>query len=509
MSESTATTLAPQSGSTSRKVPRIVILGGGSVGLYSARRLRRRLGNREAAIVVVDPRPYMTYAPFLPEAAAGSIDARYVVAPHRRALKGIDALQGKVSEIKHAERKVQITPEEGDPYWITYDHLIVGLGSVARTLPIPGLAEQAIGFKNVEEAIAVRNHVLGRIDRASSTWDPELRRRMLTFTFVGGGFAGVEAIAEVEDMARDAVKHYPSLSAEDLRFVLVEGSRRILPEVSEELGGYTLEQLRKRGIEVYLSTFLNSCVDGHVVLSDKTEFDSETIVWTAGVKANTVLQNSDLPLDKMGRVTTLATLQIVDADGNVVPDAYAAGDCAAVPDLYNPGSFCPPNAQHAIREATHLADNLARVLRSAEPTDYKHKNIGAVASLGMYKGVAQFLGKIKVRGFFAWVLHRSYHVMAMPTLNRKLAIMSGWTANLLWRRETVALGSIHDPRAEFRAASVPPKPKPEAAPAAAPAKDEDHAAVPGAEAKPSGAGKADDTSPADGSPAEVKPTAKA
>ncbi|MBD3780875.1 MAG: NAD(P)/FAD-dependent oxidoreductase [Micrococcales bacterium] len=486
MSEATVTTPARASGKP-RKVPRIVILGGGSVGLYSARRLRRRLGNREAAIVVVDPRPYMTYAPFLPEAAAGSIDARHVVAPHRRALKGIDVLQGKVSAIKHAERTVEVTPEEGDPYWITYDHLIVGLGSVARTLPIPGLAEQAIGFKNVEEAIAVRNHVLGRIDLASSTWDPELRRRMLTFTFVGGGFAGVEAIAEVEDMARDAVKQYRSLDQEDLRFVLVEGSRRILPEVSEELGGYTLEQLRKRRIEVFLSTFLNSCVDGHVVLSDGTEFDSETIVWTAGVKANPVLQNSDLPLDKLGRVITLPTLQVADADGNVVADAYAAGDCAAVPDLTQPGQFCPPNAQHAIRQATHLADNLARVLRSAEPTDYKHKNIGAVASLGMYKGVAQFMGRIKVRGFLAWVMHRTYHVFAMPTLNRKLSIMAGWTANLLWRREVVPLGSLHDPRAEFRAASVPPRPKAE--PAA-----EDHSPVASTEAKPA---------------AEPKPTAGA
>lgn len=486
MSEATVTTPARASGKP-RKVPRIVILGGGSVGLYSARRLRRRLGNREAAIVVVDPRPYMTYAPFLPEAAAGSIDARHVVAPHRRALKGIDVLQGKVSAIQHADRTVEVTPEEGDPYWITYDHLIVGLGSVARTLPIPGLAEQAIGFKNVEEAIAVRNHVLGRIDLASSTWDPELRRRMLTFTFVGGGFAGVEAIAEVEDMARDAVKQYRSLDQEDLRFVLVEGSRRILPEVSEELGGYTLEQLRKRRIEVFLSTFLNSCVDGHVVLSDGTEFDSETIVWTAGVKANPVLQNSDLPLDKLGRVITLPTLQVADADGHVVPDAYAAGDCAAVPDLTQPGHFCPPNAQHAIRQATHLADNLARVLRSAEPTDYKHKNIGAVASLGMYKGVAQFMGRIKVRGFLAWVMHRTYHVFAMPTLNRKLSIMAGWTANLLWRREVVPLGSLHDPRAEFRAASVPPRPKAE--PAA-----EDHSPVASTEAKPA---------------AEPKPTAGA
>jgi NADH dehydrogenase len=443
----------------SRKVPRVVILGGGTVGLYTARRLRKRLGKREAAIVVVDPRPYMTYAPFLPEAAAGSIDPRNVVAPHRRALKGVDVLQGKVSEINHGGRTVQITPEEGEPYWITYDHLVVGLGSVARTLPIPGLAEQGIGFKNVEEAIAVRNHVLNRIDIASSTWDPELRKRMLTFVFVGGGFAGIEALGEVEDMARAAVKYYKAIDQSEVRFVLVEGSPRILPEVSEELGGYTLEQLRKRDIEIHLSTFLNSCVDGHVVLSNKMEFDAETIVWTAGVKANPVLQNSDLPLDKMGRVTCNAFLQVVEADGTPVPDAYAAGDCAAVPDLFNPGQFCPPNAQHALREGNHLGDNLARVLRSAEVTEYKHKNIGAVASLGMYKGVAQMFGRIKVRGFLAWVLHRTYHVAAMPTFNRKIKIAAGWTASLLFRREVVALGTLHDPRAEFRAASVPAKPR--------------------------------------------------
>ncbi|WP_456823168.1 NAD(P)/FAD-dependent oxidoreductase [Cellulomonas sp. P5_E12] len=442
-----------------RKVPRVVILGGGTVGLYTARRLRKRLGKREAAIVVVDPRPYMTYAPFLPEAAAGSIDPRNVVAPHRRALKGVDVLQGKVSQINHADRTVEITPEEGDAYWITYDHLVVGLGAVARTLPIPGLADFGIGFKNVEEAIALRNHVLNRIDVAASTWDPELRRRMLTFVFVGGGFAGIEALGEVEDMARAAVKYYKAVEQDELRFVLVEGSPRILPEVSEELGGYTLEQLRKRNIEIHLSTFLSSCVDGHIVLSNKTEFDAETLVWTAGVKANPVLKDSDLPLDGLGRVTCNAFLQVVDADGTVVPDAYAAGDCAAVPDLYNPGKFCPPNAQHALREGNHLGDNLSRVLRSAELTEYKHKNIGAVASLGMYQGVAQMFGRIKVRGFLAWVLHRSYHVAAMPTWNRKIRIAAGWTGSLLLRREVVALGSLHDPRAEFRSASVPAKPR--------------------------------------------------
>ncbi len=441
--------------SRTRKSPRVLILGGGTVGLYTARRLRKRLGKREAAIVVVDPRPYMTYAPFLPEAAAGSIDPRNVVAPHRRSLKGVDVLQGKVTRIEHAERRVQIRPQEGEPYWVSYDFLVVGLGSVARTLPIPGLIEEGIGFKNVEEAIAVRNHVLGRIEAAASTWDPEVRRRMLTFVFVGGGFAGVEAIGELEDVARYTVKKYHAIEPDELRFVLVEGSPRILPEVSEELGGYTLDQLRTRHIDIHLSTFLTSCVGGHVVLSDGTEMDSETIVWTAGVKANPMLKDSDLPLDDRGRVITNANLQVTTADGTEVADAFAAGDCAAVPDLANPGQTCPPNAQHALRQGKHLGENLARVLRSAEPTPYRHKNIGAVASLGMYQGVAQMFGRFKVRGFLAWVLHRTYHVFAMPTWNRKIRIMAGWTWSLLLRREVIALGSLQDPRAEFLAAAVP------------------------------------------------------
>ncbi|MEN5072876.1 NAD(P)/FAD-dependent oxidoreductase [Isoptericola cucumis] len=454
---------APAPASRPRKVPRVVVLGGGSVGLYVARRLRRKLGKRDAAIVVVDPRPYMTYAPFLPEAGAGSIDARDVVAPHRKALKGVDVLQGMVANIDHADKKVTIHPEEGPDYEVSYDQLVVGLGSVSRTLPIPGLAENGIGFKNVEEAIAVRNHVLNKMDVASSTWDAEARKRMLTFTFVGGGFAGIEALAEIEDMARYATRNYPTIDAEDLRFVMIEGAGRILPEVSEPMGLWALEEMKKRGIEFHLSTFLSSCVDGHVVTSTGVEFDTDTIVWTAGVKANPVIkERSDLPFDKMGRVTVLPTLQVAtmddDGNGEVVPDAWAAGDCAAVPDLLNPGGFCPPNAQHAIREATRLADNIVAQYQGQPMVEYKHKSVGVVASLGMYKGVAELFGFLKLRGPLAWLAHRGYHVMAMPTGNRKLRIMIGWIGQFIMGREIVSLGSLHDPRDEFRKASVPPKP---------------------------------------------------
>ena len=304
--------------------PRVVIAGGGYVGFCTARALRARLGTDQVEIAIIDPRPYMTYQPFLPEVAAGSIQPRHVIASHRRSLAGCTIITGSITGIDHASRTVTIAPpvpgstqEEGKPYQIGYDHLVLALGAEARTLPIPGLAEQALGFKQVEEALALRNRVLSRIEDAASTWDAERRRRLLTFVFVGGGFAGVEAIAELEDMARALVATVDSVEQADVRFILVEGSRRILPELTEELSGYGLEQLRERGIDVRLNTFLSSCVDGHVVLSDGTELDADTIVWTAGVKAAPVLSESDLPVEARGRVTTLPTLQVA-RDGVVV-----------------------------------------------------------------------------------------------------------------------------------------------------------------------------------------------
>src|SRR5690606_27103984 len=249
------------------------------------------------------------------------------------------------TRIEHGRKAVTIEPEEGDDYEVTYDQLVVGLGSVSRTLPIPGLADNAIGFQNVERGIAGRNHVLKRLDVASATWDAGLRKRMLTFTFVGGGFAGIEALAEIEDMARYATRQDNTIEPSDLRFVMIEGAGRILPEVTAPMGEYALEELKKRGNEFHLSTILSSCAHGHVVTSTGVEVDSETIVWTAGVKANPVIKEaSDLPFDKMGRVTVLPTLQVADENGQIIEGAWAAGDCAAVPDVLNPGKFCPPNA---------------------------------------------------------------------------------------------------------------------------------------------------------------------
>ncbi len=446
---------------TGTKPVKVLFAGGGYIGLITAESLRKRFTPEELEITVVDPRPYMTYQPFLPEAAGGHIEPRHVVAPHRIALAGCELIAGRIETIKHSEKKATVFPITSDgradkslSYEVTYDHIVIGLGAEARTLPIPGLADMGLGFKQIEEAINLRNRVLNKIEAAASAHDLKDRQKMLTFVFVGGGFAGIEAIGEVEDMARATINKIPSLQMSDLHFIIVEGSRRILPELGEELGGYALEQLARRGVEIKLNTFLNSCIDGHIVLSDGTEFEADTLVWTAGVKANPILELSDLPLDERGRLYANTELQVVK-DEEVISGAWTGGDCAAIPDLASDteGATCPPTAQHAVRQAHVLAHNLAASLTGEPLNTYKHKNIGVVASLGLLKGVADIKG-IKLRGAPAWFAHRTYHMLAMPTWDRKARIVADWTMGLLFNRDIVALGSLTSPRAAFKAAAA-------------------------------------------------------
>ena len=427
--------------------PHILIVGGGYVGMYTALRLQRRLRAGEARVTVVDPRSYMTYQPFLPEAAAGSIQPRHVVVPLRRVLTRAEVVTGSVSAVDPQRRVATIEPLEGPAYELGYDHIVLAAGSISRTLPIPGLAEHGTGFKTVEEAIALRNRVIESLDIAESTADEAVRRRTLTFVVVGGGYAGIEALAELEDMARYATRYYRRITASDLRWVLVEAADRIMPEVGPDMAQYTLDQLRARGIEAHLQTRLESCVGGHVVLSDGTELDCEVLVWTAGVKPDPVVAATGFPLEDRGRIRTRASLRIEGHD-----DAWSAGDCAAVPDLTSPGAFCSPSAQHAVRQARQLGDNLAAALRGEPTTDYRHAYAGSVASLGLYQGVAQVYG-VKLKGFPAWFMHRTYHMSRMPTFSRKAQVVLDWTQALLFRREVVGLWSMHEPTKQFHEAA--------------------------------------------------------
>ncbi|MFI6033791.1 NAD(P)/FAD-dependent oxidoreductase [Streptomyces sp. NPDC051315] len=437
---------------------RILVVGGGYVGMYTAlrlqRNLRQELGRGEAEITVVTPDPYMTYQPFLPEAAAGSISPRHVVVPLRRVLPHCRVVVGEVTAIDHAKRTATLTTlatdEEGTgPQQLPYDELVLAPGSVSRALPVPGLADHGIGFKTVEEAIGLRNHVIEQMDIASSTRDPAIRDAALTFVFVGGGYAGVEALGELEDMARYTTRYYHNVKPEDMKWILVEASDRILPEVGEDMGRYTVSELRRRNIDVRLGTRLESCADRVAVLSDGARFPTRTVVWTAGVKPHPLLAATDLPRTERGRLKCTPELTI---EG--VTHAWAAGDAAAVPDVTasEPGALTAPNAQHAVRQAKLLADNIARSLHGRPLRTYSHTYVGSVASLGLHEGVAYVYGR-KLKGYPAWFMHRAYHLSRVPTFNRKARVLAEWILSGLFKREIVSLGSLEHPRAEFELAA--------------------------------------------------------
>lgn len=488
---------------------RILVIGGGYVGMYTALRLQQKWKARlrparwtpseggdapapelpdpdcDLEIVVVDPDPYMTYQPFLPEAAAGSISPRHVVVPLRRVLPKCRIVVGEAVAVDHRRRVARIrtlaateelaaaeSRDDGSDTHMTrggdtagsiagtergtveigYTELVLAPGSVSRTLPIPGLAEHGIGFKSVEEAIGLRNHVLEQLDIASSTRNPEVRDSALTFVFVGAGFAGVEALGELEDMARYACRYYHNIRPEELKFLLVEATDTILPEVGEEMGRYALRELRSRNIDVRMETRIESCEDRVVVLDDGSRHPARTLVWTAGVKPHPVLAAAGLPLNGRGRLACTPQLRVDGAE-----HVWSAGDAAAVPDLVareagTPDALCAPNAQHAVRQARRLADNLTADLRGEPSADYRHAYAGSVASLGLHKGVAHVYGR-KLKGYPAWFMHRAYHLSRVPTFNRKARVLAEWTLAGLFKREIVSLGSLEHPRAEFEMAA--------------------------------------------------------
>ena len=440
--------------------PRILIVGGGYVGFTVAKKIQKAIKQTGGVVTIVEPNPYMTYQPFLPEVAAGSMEGRNATVPLRQHLRDTELIPGHIVSVNHAERTATVEPiDNGEPFELKYDEIILGAGAVTRAFPIPGLAEVAIGMKTVEEAVSVRNWVLERIEVASVLDDPDARRRALTVVVVGGGFAGVETISELEDMAREAVNRNDRLSVSDLRFVMIEAAPRIMPEVPEDRAEKVVAELRARGIEVLLNTSLSDATDGHLQLINMTdkspagEMDTDTLIWTAGVAASPMLKNTDFPIDERGRVRVNADLRVA-GDNGVVEGAWAAGDNAAVPDLSGGGvgGFCVPNAQHASRQALVLAKNILASRRGEPLTDYYHETIGVVAGLGLWKGVANFKGKT-LAGPLAWIMHRGYHGSAIPTTERTVRVMTTWALNQLFGRDTTTIRHQRSPRLAFQEAT--------------------------------------------------------
>lgn len=440
-------------------MPKILIVGGGYAGFYTAWKLEKHLRKGEAEVTIVDPRSYMTYQPFLPEVAAGSIEARHVIVSMRRHLKKTRVLTARVTKINHADRVATIQPADGPAYEFAYDQIVVTAGAVSRTFPIPGIAENAVGLKTIEEAVMIRNHLLSNFDRAAALPPGPERNKLLSVVVVGGGFAGIEVFGELRSLASALLKYYPELTFDETSFNLIEAAGRIMPEVSEKTAQWVLKDLAKRGANVWLDTQVKGAVGGNIELSDGRVIPADIIVWTAGVMANPeVVRGSDLPVEERGRILTRADLR-VGTETSVVDGAWAAGDISAVPDLTGAGvgGYCVPNAQHAVRQAKLLAKNIVSVLRDEVPREYMHHNLGAVAGLGLYDGVFQS-GKIAIKGLPAWVAHRGYHGLAMPTWERKWRVIWDWWNNFWLNRDIANLESVETPREVFEQFAARPTP---------------------------------------------------
>jgi NADH dehydrogenase len=404
-----------------------LVLGGGFAGGYVA----RLLGKRGATIV--SPENFMLYTPMLPEAASGTLEPRHVVVPLRMMSPHAELLLGRATAVDTERQRVSVETEE-ELLAVRYTNLVIALGAVSRTLPIPGLAEHALGFKTLADAIHLRNHVLRRLEAAESASSDGQRRRELTFIFVGAGYAGVEALAELADLVRDAMRYYPGLRNAPQHWVLVDAAPKILPEIPSKLGDYAARELERRGVDIRVATTLESVESHAAVLSDGTRILTGTVVWTAGVRANPLNERLGIPVNERGRIVVDPELRVEGRE-----HVWALGDGARVPNAATPGQFDPPTCQHALRQARRLAKNL-----TGEAKPYRYRMLGQVATLGRYKGIAEVLG-VRLRGFPGWFVTRTYHLYQLPLLTRKLRVVVDWTTALFFRRDIAELSMLGHP----------------------------------------------------------------
>jgi NADH dehydrogenase len=418
----------------------VVIAGGGFGGFHAARALERAMPDASTRITLVSDVNFMLYTPLLPGAAAGTLEPRHVVVPLREALKRTDLRVGSVIGGDPDRNVLRIRSIEGHEEELSYDHLVVALGSISRTLPVPGLAEHALGFKSLPDAIELRNRVLRTLEAAETLEDPAEREAWLTYVFVGAGYAGLEGLAELQDFAGDAIARYPRCRTQGMRWILVEATDRVMPEVSPQLAEFASRELRGRGIEIRTETTLEEVTSRTARLSDGETVPTRTCVWTAGVKAHPVVERLGLPLDDAGRIVVDKTMQ-VDGRANV----WAIGDAAAVPDpAKKRESPCPPTGQHALRQGRRVGRNVAATLGTGRVKPFSYRTLGVFVDMGQGQAVAETVG-LRWRGRIAWVLARSYHLAMMPGVKRKLRLLVDWNVELAFGRDISELGQLGHP----------------------------------------------------------------
>jgi NADH dehydrogenase len=419
----------------------VVIAGGGFGGTHAARELERLLPKQSARLVLVNDVNFLLYTPFLPEAAAGTLEPRHVVTPLREILNRTYLRLGAVTGHDPATRAVELHNHDGSSEELRYDQLVLALGSVSRLLPVPGLAEHAIGFKSLADAIWLRNHVVETLEEANASEDPAQREQLLTYVFVGGGYAGLEALAELQDFAADAMDSYPRARLHGMRWILIEAAGRVLPEIDAKLADYAVRELRGRGIDIRLETRIEEVDAESVRLSTGETIPTRTVVWTTGVAPHPSLASLNVPLDESGRVRVDEYMRVSELE-----HVWAIGDSAAVPDPAADGRRAsPPTAQHAIRQGKAVARNVAAELGIGSPAPFTYRNRGTFVNLGRYKAVGM-LGRHTFSGFPAWWLARTYHVSQIPGAARKIRAVVDWTVGLPFRRDVAEVGSIGHPR---------------------------------------------------------------
>ena len=418
----------------------VVIAGGGFGGLYAARRLERKLPRHSARITLVADANFLLYTPLLPGAAAGSLEPRHVVVPLREELDWTEVRLARVIGADPALNRLSLETLDGREEELRYDQLIVALGSVSRVLDVPGLAEYAVGFKNLADAIALRNRAILHLEIAEALTDPEERREWLTFIFVGGGYAGAEGMAELQDYVADLLERYPRCRLDGTRWILVEAEDRIMQEIPVSLAEAAMRELRGRGIEIRTGTRLERMDERSATLTTGETVPTRTVVWTTGVKPAPVVRKLGLPLTESGRVDVDATTRVRGYE-----NVWAIGDAAAIPDPAKGGQApSPPTAQHALRQGKVVADNVAAVLSGGKLRRFRYRTLGVFVDLGQHQAVATMLG-IRLRGFPAWFAARTYHLMAMPGTARRLRLMVDWTVGLFFGRASAELGQLGHP----------------------------------------------------------------
>lgn len=425
----------------SQDTPRIVVAGGGFAGVETVRSLARHLRDTggTAEVVVVSPRNHMLFQPLLPEVASGAIEPRHAVAPIRRAVPGARFLLAELDALDPVDQVVRIQPPAGEAYDLAYDHAVVAVGAAPRALPIPGLDEHAVAFSTVSEALHLRNVVLSRLEIAEATRDPAAREAALRVVFIGGGYTGVEALAELHDLARHAAEGLDHVHPDDVQWTLIEAADRILPNLPLSLADRAVVMLRRRGIDVRLGTTVDRIDEGTLQLSTGEEVLADTVVWSAGVEPHPSVRRANVELDEAGRIVVDPAMRTP-----AYPNVWALGDCAAVPGP--DGEPQPPTAEQATRQGEQLGRNLAWALAGGRPQPYEHRESAELVTLGQRTAMGTVAGRELV-GTLPWLARRAYYARQMPEPSRRLRLALEWTLGAAFPTDPTQLDHLEHPGA--------------------------------------------------------------